>query len=117
MTAASVVLQQAAPAASTPTDLYTVPADRRASVRIYVTEFGGAAASYTVRVRKAGAVAADAQLLASVDPLAANTNETVPVAGYPVLLSATDVVTVEWSTGTTGEVAFLLNGYEDDIPT
>ena len=111
MPADSNILEQVVPASATPTDLYTVPDDRRASVRIYVAAI--TAAVVKLQVRKAGAATDPMQYLAHADSIGANGTQTVPSNGYPLLLSAGDVVTVE---SDQADTTFQANGYEDDQP-
>lgn len=94
-------VKQSNPAAATPADLYTVPASKEAVVStLAIAEHGGAAADYTVRVRPAGAAAADVHILVNSAELVANDTQFITIG---IALAATDVITVE---ATTGDVTF-----------
>jgi hypothetical protein len=86
------VLGQAAPAATTNTDLYTVPAATQTVVST-LTVANRAASNTTFRlaVRPAGAALADQHYLAYDTALTANTTATLTLG---LSLAATDVLTV-----------------------
>lgn len=102
-------LGQAAPAATTDTDAYTVPKARIAEVRVYVAERGNAAATFRVALRKAGAAIANAHYVAYDFALAANGRDALG----PFNLSADDVVTVRASTA---NASFSVTGWEEPVP-
>jgi len=106
------ILEQVVPVASTLTELYTVPADRRASVRLYVAAITGA--NVKVSLRKGGEADDPKQYLTHGEVLAANADESIPTTGYPLLLSAGDMVMVE---SDQADTTFQANGYEDDQPS
>lgn len=99
-------LGQAAPAATTDTDAYTVPKNKYAQVWVYVAERGAAVATFRVALRKAGVAIANAHYVAYDFALAANGRD---VLG-PFTLSADDVVTVRASTA---NVSFNVTGWEE----
>ena len=112
MAVPSRVLEQIRPAAATQEALYTCPALRRASVRVYAA--ADTAAAVTVRLKDNGEADDPKQFLSVDEIVAAKGNERIPTAGYPLLLTAGDVLTVE---SDQADTTFQINGYEDDIPT
>ncbi len=98
-------LAQSAPAATTLTDAYTVPAGQRATVEVVMCNRSSAT---TVRLQhaKAGAASADAQYL--LYDYALGANESKSTANFT--LTATDVVRVY---STSGSVTFNINGIEE----
>jgi hypothetical protein len=101
------VLGQAAPAATTATNLYTVPADTSAVVStLVVANRSGAGATYRISVRPAGATQADQHYLA-FDVSVGGANSTTLTLG--ITMAATDVVTVY---GSTANLSFNLFGSE-----
>jgi len=95
MATSYTVLGQAAPAATTDTDVYTVPAATQAVVStIFIANGAGTAGSYTIRVRVAGEANADKQMIANDVAIPANDATTI-TAG--ITLGAGDVVTVNCS--------------------
>lgn len=106
MTTTYKVLGQAAPAATTATDLYTVPAATSAVCSTLAIANRGASASVRVAVRPAGATLANEHYIAY----------DVPVEQYEAVyltigatLAATDVITVYAGTA---DVSFTLFGSE-----
>ena len=86
------VLGQSAPAATTATTLYTVPASKAAVGSTLVVCNGAATAgTFRVAVRVAGAALANAQYLYYDASLAANSTLTATLG---ITLATTDVVTV-----------------------
>lgn len=86
------VLGQSAPAATTATTVYTVPAATQAVVStITVCNRGTSAGSYRLAVRPGGASLANQHYLAFDVAINAKTSETWTVG---ITLEATDVVTV-----------------------
>ena len=86
------VLGQAAPAATTPTNVYTVPAATSAVVStIVIANRANTAGSFRLSVRPAGATQADQHYIAYDVPIAANDSTTLTLG---ITLAATDVVTV-----------------------
>jgi len=86
---------QVAPAANTDTDLYTVPKQHTATVRVYVCERGGAAATFRIAIRRDGATIDNIHYVAYGAPLAANEDAHTEVFDC---LGEDDVVTVRAST-------------------
>lgn len=95
-------LAQALPAAATLTNIFTCPADERATVTIVVCNRAGAA---VVRLEhaKAGATSSSAQSLMFDYPLAAN--DAVNTTRF--VLNAGDIIRAR---SDTGSVAFNVNG-------
>lgn len=101
-------ISQAKPAATTLTDLYSPGSGRRARVTVTAA---AQAATDDIRVSLAKAAAADATSQYVAYDLAVAQDTPFQIEMY---LEGTDVIRV-WSTA--GNVAFLANGYEDDIPS
>jgi hypothetical protein len=96
---------QSNPAANTPADLYTVPSAKQAVVSsLTVCNYGTAVANYDLRVRPAGATAADVHLLAK--GVAIPAKETAFITAG-IALATTDVVTVEANTASVTFMAFV----------
>lgn len=107
MTTTYKVLGQSAPAATTNTDLYTVPAaTSTVCSTLVICNQSATATTYRVLVRVAGAVAAAAQYLAYDAALAGNDTIVLTIG---ITLAATDVVTVYAGAAT---VSFNLFGSE-----
>lgn len=100
------ILGQAAPAAATPANIYTVPALTSTVVSTLVICNRGAATTFRFSARQAGAVQANLHYNAYDTPLEAN--ETVPLT-FGGTLAATDVITVQ---SASGNVSFTLYGEE-----
>jgi hypothetical protein len=101
------VLGQSAPAATTNTDLYTVPAGlRTVCSTLAVANRSASAVTYRLAVRPAGAALANQHYIAYDVSLAANSSD-LWTAG--ISLSATDVVTVYASSAS---MSFSLFGDE-----
>ena len=85
------VLGQSAPAATTATNVYTVPAATEAVIStIVVANRAATAGSFRLSVRPNGAVQADQHYLAYDVPIAANDSTTLTLG---ITVDATDVVT------------------------
>ena len=98
------VLGQSAPAATTATTLYTVPASTQAIVStISVCNRGTAAATYRIAVRPAGASLANQHYLTYDAALAANSTDMLTIG---VSLDTTDVLTVYASNTSLSFTAF-----------
>lgn len=98
------VLGQSNPAATTATTLYTVPAATQAVVStINICNQAGAAGTYRVAVRPAGAGLAAQHYLAYDVPIGANDSIALTLG---ITLAATDVVTVYANTATMSFSAF-----------
>ena len=98
------VLGQSAPSATTATDLYTVPASTEAVVStIFVCNRGGAAATYRISIRPAGATQANQHYIAYDALILANDSVAITVG---TTLEATDVITVYASTANLSFNAF-----------
>lgn len=99
------MVKQANPAAATPADLYTVPASKQAVIStLAIAEHGAAPAYFTIRVRPAGASAADVHILVNAAELVANDTQFLTVG---IALATTDVITVEASTADVTFTAFV----------
>jgi hypothetical protein len=98
-------LAQSAPAATTLTDAYTVPAAKRATVEVVICNRSTAT---TIRLQHAiaGAASADAQYL--LYDFALDANESKATTNFT--LNATDVVRVY---SASGNVTFNINGIEE----
>lgn len=94
------------------TDLYTVPAGRRAKVSLAkATNITAGALTFRFAVSPNGAAIANAHYLHYGTALAANDGE-VLLSG--VLLGPGDIVRCY---GSTADVSFFLAFYEDDVPS
>jgi len=101
------VLGQVAPAATTDTDLYTVPSATSAVIStLVVANRDSAGATYRISVRPGGATQANQHYLAFDVTLGASDSTTLTLG---ITLAATDVVTVYASTANT---SFSLFGSE-----
>ena len=86
------VLGQSAPAATTATALYTVPAATEAVIStIVIANRAATAGSFRLSVRPNGATQADEHYLAYDVPIAANDSTTLTLG---ITVDATDVITV-----------------------
>ena len=86
------VLAQSAPAATTATDVYTVPAATEAVLSaIIIANRAGTAGTYRLSVRPDGAAQSDLHYIAFDVPVAANDSTTLTLG---ITLDAADVVTV-----------------------
>jgi len=96
---------QSNPAATTPADLYTVPASTEAVIStLAVCEHAGTATTVRVLVRPDGDTAADVHRLIFDAPLNAYETQFYTLG---IALAATDVVTVEAATGDVTFQAFI----------
>lgn len=86
-------------------DVYTVPAGVSATVRVFITETGGGADTYSVAVRADGAAINGKHYVAVNTAIAAN--DVAHTA--PLQLDETDVVTVKAGANT----AFTVMGIEE----
>jgi hypothetical protein len=101
------VLSQTAPAASTLTTAYTVPASTQTVVStIVITNYGVSEASYRISIAKAGAADAQVQYLA-YDVTMPKSDAMALTLG--ITLATTDVVRVYSSTGS---INFTIFGSE-----
>jgi hypothetical protein len=100
------VLGQAHPAATTNTDLYTVPSATSAVCSTLAICNLGAAATYRIAVRVAGATIEDKQYIVHDATINADDSALLTLG---ITLAATDVVTVYASTA---DVSFNLFGSE-----
>jgi hypothetical protein len=85
------VLAQAAPSATTNTDVYTSPAATQTVVSTITVANRGAATSYRIAVRPAGASIVNQHYIAYDVALAANDSVNLTLG---ITLAATDVITV-----------------------
>jgi glucose-6-phosphate dehydrogenase assembly protein OpcA len=98
------VLGQSAPAATTNTNLYTVPAATSAVVStIVVANRVGTSATYRIAIRPAGATIANQHYIA-YDVAVGGADSTTLTLG--ITLAATDVITVYASTANTSFSVF-----------
>lgn len=97
------VLGQYCPAATTLTTLYTVPANTSAIISTISVANLGAATTYRIAVRPAGAALANYQYLAYDVALAANS---VTALTLGITLAATDVISVYAGTNAVSFQAF-----------
>ena len=101
------VLGQSAPAATTATALYTVPAATEAVIStIVIANRAATAGSFRLSVRPNGAAQANEHYLAYDVPIAANDSTTLTLG---VTVDATDVITVYASSG---DMSFNVFGLE-----
>ena len=90
------VLGQAAPSATTATDVYTVALSSEAVVStIVVCNRAAASGTYRISVRPSGATQADEHYIAYDVPVAGNDSTTLTLG---ITLEASDVITVYCST-------------------
>lgn len=100
-------LGQSNPAATTNTNLYTVPAGRQAvAATILVANQGSTSATYRIAIRPAGATLAAQHYIAFDTPITGN-NTTAFTLGFG--LAATDIITVYASTA---NLSFTVSGTE-----
>ena len=91
------VLAQSAPAATTNTDVYTVPSATSSVIStIVVANRASSAGSFRIAVRPAGETLANKHYLAFDVPIAANDATTLTLG---ITMAATDVLTVRASSG------------------
>jgi hypothetical protein len=101
------VLGQSAPAATTDTNLYTVPASTNTVLStVVVANRNAAATSFRVAVRPAGASIANQHYLAFDVPIAGNDSTTLTLG---ITMAATDVLTVR---GASANLSFNAFGSE-----
>ena len=101
------VLGQSAPAATTDTDLYTVPSAKNATGRVVCTNRGGSAVTVRVWVAVNGAATSNEQYLAYDVSIAVG--DTLTTA--PFMVGDLDVVRVRASTA---NASFTFTGIEQD---
>jgi hypothetical protein len=86
-----LVLGQSAPAATTATDVYTVPAATQAVIStIIIANRAATAGTFRLSVRPAGAAQSNEHYIAYDVPIAANDSTTLTLG---ITLGATDVIT------------------------
>jgi hypothetical protein len=92
MTTAYGIIAQAAPDATTDTDLYTVPSGTElVGSTLYICNRGATATTFRVALRPDGATITDAMYIAYDVPVAANDTTTITTG---LTLDATDKITV-----------------------
>jgi hypothetical protein len=101
------ILGQSAPAATTLTTSYTVPASKHTTLRVVACNRGGVSTTIRVAVSPDGASIADAHYI--VYGLTLPANDSITTA--PVTVGSTDVVRVY---STSGDVSFSVTGIEAD---
>jgi hypothetical protein len=97
-------VKQSNPAATTDTDLYTVPAASEAVVSTVAVANVGADASFRMAVRPAGATIADLHYVVYEATIAAGESKFFTIG---MALAATDVVTVRASSADVAFTAFV----------
>lgn len=107
MASAYKVLGQSAPAATTATNIYTVPAATEAVVStIIVANRAATSATFRLSIRPAGAAQANQHYVAYDVPIAGADSTTLTLG---ITLAATDVITVY---GSTANLSFNVFGTE-----
>lgn len=86
--ATTQALSSSEPAATTVTDVYTAAASKLTTVRVLVTNKGGAALVYRLSIAPLGAADADSQYFVYDETLDANRSGSSP----PLVLAPTDVI-------------------------
>jgi len=105
-----LVLGQSAPAATTDTNLYTVPSGKDTIVStIVVANRGATAATYRIAIRPAGATIANQHYIAFDAAVASNDSITLTIG---ITLTATDVITVRASNT---DLSFSVFGSQVDV--
>lgn len=107
MASSAKILGQLAPSATTLSALYTVPALKRATLRVIVAETGGAADTFRLSVGVGGAGDAVSQYLVYDYEIDAYGT----LSSSPIAVSAGDVVRVR---STNGTLSFTATGIEQD---
>lgn len=102
------MLGQSNPSATTLTDVYTVPASHRATVKVFVAERNAVASTFRVSVAVGGASDAASQYLTYNKAIGAN--ETAEIGN--ITLAAGDVVRVYASTA---DLTFSVNGIQEPV--
>ena len=98
------VLAQSNPAATTNTDIYTVPSSTSAVIStIVICNQAASAATFNIAVRKAGATLTAAQYIAYQVTVGASDSTALTLG---VTMATTDVLTVQASTATLSFTAF-----------
>ena len=100
------ILGQVDTDATTDTDLYTVPAKKVATLRVFVVERAGGTPTFRIALRLAGASLANKQYIVYERALAANEE----FQTKPFELGENDIVTVRASDG---NISFNANGFEE----
>jgi hypothetical protein len=107
MAAVYGMLGQSAPAATTLTTAYTVPASKHATVRVVANNRGAIADTFRLAVSPNGAAIANAHYLTYDKPIPANDS----LASAPFTVGDADLVRVY---STNGDMTFHVTGIEDD---
>ena len=98
------VLAQSNPAATTNTDIYTVPSSTSAVIStIVICNQAASAATFNIAVRKAGATLTAAQYIAYQVTVGASDSTALTLG---ITMATTDVLTVQASTATLSFTAF-----------
>lgn len=101
------MLGQSAPAAGVLTNIYTVPAARRATAKLIIGNRGGLLETFRLAVSPNGAAIANAHYLAyNMECLADDS-----LSSTPFTIGSADIVRV-YSSG--GNLSFSLSGIEED---
>lgn len=101
------VLGQAAPAATTNTDVYAVPASRSAIVStLTICNRASSAATFRIAIRQSGAAIANQHYISYDSTVAANDTISLTLG---ITLATTDVITVY---GSTANLTFSVFGSE-----
>ena len=101
-------LGQVEPAAATVTDIYTVPASKRSTVRVSVANRGGANLIYRLSLAPLGAADATVQYFVYDETLDANASGISP----PMVMATTDKIRAYTDTAT---LVVTVNGIEQDV--
>ena len=106
--ATSQALGQVEPSATTVTDVYTVPASKRSTVKVTVTNRGAASLLYRLSVAPLGAADATVQYFVYDETLGANASGVSPA----LVLATTDKIRAYTDTAT---LIVAVNGIEQDV--
>lgn len=101
------ILGQSAPAATTLTDPYTVPASKHATVKVIVGNRAAVADTFRIAVSPDGAAIANAHYLAYDEAIEASDS----MSSTAFTVGSTDVVRVY---STNGSLSFSVTGIEED---
>ena len=105
-----LVLGQSAPAATTDTNIYTVPAGKDAIIStVVIANRSATAATYRVAIRVAGTALANEDYIAFDAAVLGNDSITMTIG---ITLTATDVITVRASSA---DLSFSVFGSQVDI--
>jgi Fe-S cluster assembly iron-binding protein IscA len=106
--ATTQALGQVEPAATTVTDIYTVPASKRSTVKVSVANRGATSLTYRLSLAPLGAADATAQYFVYDETLGANASGVSPA----LVMATTDVIRAYTDTAT---LVVTVNGIEQDV--